>query len=128
MMNKTTLMGRLVRTPEVRYTTGEPPMAICNFTIAINRRGKKDEADFIPCVAFRKTAEMIEKYFSKGDMIGIVGNIRVETFKDKEGKNKYSTKVMVEEFHFCGGSSAKGGADPDVPEGFVPTDEEGLPF
>lgn len=126
-MNKTMLMGRLVRTPEVKYTNGETPMAICNFTIAINRRMKKDETDFIPCVAFRKTAETIEKYFSKGDMIGIVGALRVETFKDKEGKNKYSTKVMVEEFHFCGGNKGKDGAE--VPEGFVPADEgETAPF
>lgn len=75
-MNKVILMGRLTKNPEIRYAEGENPVAVGRYTLAVNRRWKKEgkaEADFIPCIVFGKSATFAEKYFSKGQMVGIVG-------------------------------------------------------
>ena len=74
-MNKVILMGRLVRDTETRYSDGEEPLAVARYTLAVNRRFKKEEADFIPCVAFGKTGEFAEKYFKKGQLVAIVGRL-----------------------------------------------------
>ena len=86
-MNKVILMGRLTKDPEIRYT--QTSKAVANFTMAVSRRFKKDEADFINCVAWEKTAEFISKYFSKGGMIAVVGKIQTRTWEDNEGKKRY---------------------------------------
>ena len=104
-MNNVTLMGRLTRDPETRYSQSAEPIAVTRFSVAVNRKYKKDgeqEADFINCVAFRKTAEIIEKYFTKGKMIGIVGSIQTGSYADKDGNKRNSTEVLVNEVHFCG--------------------------
>ena len=103
-MNKVILMGRLTRDPEVRYSQSSEPLAIVNFTIAVNRRFKRDNepaADFINCVAFGKTGEFTGKYFKKGMMISIVGSLRIDSYKDKEGNNRTATKVVIEEQYFA---------------------------
>lgn len=105
-MNKVILMGRLTKDPETRYSQGNEPIAITRFSVAVNRRFKKDgeqEADFINCVAFGKTAEFVSKYFNKGKMISIVGNIRTGSYTDNAGHTRYTTDVNVEEVEFCGG-------------------------
>lgn len=105
-MNKVILIGRLTKDPETRYSQSKEPMAITRFSLAVNRRFKKDgeqEADFINCVAFGKTAEFVSKYFSKGKMISIVGNIRTGSYTDNNGQTRYTTDVNVEEVEFCGG-------------------------
>ena len=88
-MNKTILMGRLTRDPEVRYSTGEKATATARFSIAINRRFKNADggydADFINCVAFGKTGEFVEKYFQKGSMIALTGRIQTGSYTNKEG-------------------------------------------
>lgn len=102
-MNKVVLAGRLTRDPETRYSQSAEPMAVTRFSVAVNRRFKKDgeqDADFINCVAFGKTAEFIGKYFNKGKMIGIVGNIRTSSWTDNNGQKRYSTDVNVEEVEF----------------------------
>lgn len=137
-MNKVILMGRLTRDPEVRYSAGDNAMAIARYTLAIDRRFKRDnETDFIGCVAFGKSAEFAEKYFRQGVKILVTGRIQTGSYTNKDGQKVYTTDVIVEEQEFAeskrkegAGESAetkeKAGAD-----GFIniPEDiEEGLPF
>ena len=98
-INKVFLMGRLTADPELRVSAnGNVP--VIRFTIAVSRRMKRDETDFIDCVAFRQTAEFISKFFRQGSAIIAFGSIQVDNWKDKEGKNQRSTKVIVEEVQF----------------------------
>ena len=102
-MNKVILMGRLVKEPEVRYSQGTEPLAIARYTLAVNRRFKRQgepEADFINCVAFGKTGEFAEKYFKKGQMVSVVGRLQVRSW-DKDGERRYATEVIIEEQHFA---------------------------
>ena len=105
-MNKVQLVGRLTRDPETRYSQSTQPIAVTRFSVAVNRKFKKDgepEADFINCVSFGKTAEFISKYFTKGKMIGIAGCIRTNSWMDSAtGQKRFSTDVLVEEVEFCG--------------------------
>ena len=96
-MNKVILIGRLTKDPELRYAAGSGT-AVCRFTVAINRQSKKDETDFINCIAFGKTGETITQYFTKGSKIAITGNIRTGSYDDKDGTKRYTTDVIVETF------------------------------
>ena len=110
-MNKVILAGRLTRDPETRYSQGSEPIAVTRFSIAINRRFKKDgesDVDFINCVAFGKTAEFISKYFTKGMMIGVVGSLRTNSWTDNNGQKRTSTDVQVEEAEFLESKSSFG--------------------
>ena len=98
-MNKCCLIGKLTRDPEVRYSHGENPMCIARFTLAVNRR-KKDEADFISCVAFGKTGEFVQKYAKKGGKFDLSGRIQTGSYKDKEDRTVYTTEVVVEDIEF----------------------------
>ncbi len=118
-MNKVILMGRLVKEPEVRYSQGSEPLAIARYTLAVNRRFKRQgepEADFINCVAFGKTGEFAEKYFKKGQMVSVVGRLQVRSWEDNEGKKRWSTDVIVEEQYFAGCTPKKDG---DTAGGFA---------
>ena len=109
-MNKVILMGRLTRDVEVRYTDGSEPLAVARYTLAVNRRFKRNgeqEADFINCVSFGKSGEFAEKYFKKGQMVSIVGRLQVRSWEDKEGKKRWSTDVIVEEQHFAESKAAQ---------------------
>lgn len=99
-MNKVSLVGRLARDPEVRYSQGENSMAIARFTLAVNRRFKHDEADFISCLAFGKSGEFAEKYLRKGMRIGLCGRIQTGSYTNKDGQKVYTTEVVVEEMEF----------------------------
>lgn len=141
-MNKVLLMGRLVREPEIRYSQGENPLAIARYSLAVDRRFKKDgeqSADFINCTAFGKNGEFAEKYLHKGTKIAVTGRIQTGSYTNKDGVKVYTTDVIVEEHEFCesknlgqsniiGESSPYGPADSDgfmnIPDGI---DEE-LPF
>lgn len=110
-MNKLTLLGRLVRDPEVRYTNNG--MAVTKFTIAVDRPYHKDrgkEADFIPCTAFNKTAETIGNYFGKGNRILVDGSMRVESYDGKDGKKRYQTYCLVNNFEFIDARGQNDGA------------------
>lgn len=103
-MNKVILVGRLTRDPEVRYSQGENTMAIARYTIAVNRRFKREgdpEADFIRCVVFGRAAEFAEKYFCQGLRIAISGRIQTGSYTNKEGGKVYTTEVVVEEQEFA---------------------------
>ena len=100
-MNKVILIGRLTKEPELRYAAGSGP-AVTRFTIAVNRQFKKDEADFINCVAWNKTAETIAQYFTKGRPIAIVGHMQTGSYDAQDGTKRYTTDVAVESFEFIG--------------------------
>ena len=103
-MNKVILQGRLTRDPEVKYSTGEKATAIASFSMAVDRRFKKDgeqNADFINCKAFGKTAETVEKYVQKGVKITVCGRIQTGSYTNKDGVKVYTTDVIVEGFDFC---------------------------
>lgn len=103
-MNKWTGIGRLVREPEVRYSQGSNATAIARYTLAVDRRFKRDgeaEADFISCVAFGKAAEFVEKYFHKGTKVAVVGRIQTGSYTNKDGNKVYTTDVIVEEQEFA---------------------------
>lgn len=139
-MNKVILMGRLTRSPEVRYSQGAEPVAVARYTLAVNRRFKRKdepEADFIPCVAFGKSGEFAEKYFKKGQMVSIVGRLQVRSWEDNEGKKRWTTEVIVEEPYFAESKKNSNAAAPkeggQAPaDGFYPIDEsvedDDLPF
>lgn len=104
-MNKVILIGRLTRDVETRYTQGNEPMAISRYTLAVDRKFKREgeaEADFINCVAFGKNGEFAEKYFRKGMKVAVSGRIQTGSYQDREtGKTVYTTDIVVEDQEFC---------------------------
>ncbi|MCD8036232.1 MAG: single-stranded DNA-binding protein [Clostridiales bacterium] len=108
-MNKVILMGRLTRDPEVRYSQGAEPLAVARYTLAVNKRFKRQgeaDADFIPCVVFGKQGEFAEKYFRKGQMVSVVGRLQVRNWEDKDGNKRVTTEVVVEEQYFAESKAA----------------------
>lgn len=109
-MNKVILMGRLTRDPEVRYSQGESSLAIARYTIAVDRRFKRDgdqqTADFITCVSFGKTAEFAEKYYRQGTKVLVTGRIQTGSYTNKDGQKVYTTEVVVEEQEFAESKAA----------------------
>ena len=85
-MNKVILLGRLTKDPEVRYTQEDNPLAVARFTLAVNRRSKDQQADFISCLAFGKVAEIVEKNLKKASQIAVYGRIRTDSYTNREGK------------------------------------------
>lgn len=103
-MNKVILMGRLTRDPEMHYTQGENPKAVGRYTIAVDRRFKREgeqTADFINCVAFGKAAEIAEKYFRQGMKIAVTGSIQTGSYTNKDGVKVYTTDIVVEDQEFA---------------------------
>lgn len=134
-MNKVIIMGRLARDPEVHYTQGNEPTAIARYTLAIDRRVKREceqSADFIGVVAFGRAAEFIEKYCHKGVKLLVTGRIQTGSYTNKDGNKVYTTDVIAEDQEFCESKKTteeeapKTDADGfmNVPEGI----EESLPF
>lgn len=102
-MNKVILMGRLTRDPEVRYSQGSQSMAVARYTLAVDRRFKRDgeqSADFIQCVAFGKSGEFAERYFHKGTKIVVEGRIQTGSY-EKDGQRVYTTDIVVEQQEFA---------------------------
>ena len=112
-MNKVILMGRLTRDPEVRYSQGENSTAIARYTLAVDRRFRRNNdgeqtADFIGCVAFGRQAEFAEKYLRQGTKIAITGRIQTGSYTNREGQKVYTTDVVVEEQEFAESKNAGG--------------------
>ena len=108
-MNKVVIMGRLTRDPEVRYSQGEKSTAVARFTLAVDRRFKRDNeptADFIGCVAFGKTGEFIEKYCHQGTKLCVEGRIQTGNYTNKDGNKVYTTDVVVENAEFAESKAA----------------------
>lgn len=124
-MNKAILMGRLTRDPDVRYSQGENPMAIARYTLAVDRRFKRDgeqSADFINCLAFGRSAEFAEKYFKQGTKITVSGRIQTGSYTNREGVKVYITEVVIEEQEFAESKAAasqnnnRGASQPSAPQ------------
>lgn len=135
-MNKVVLIGRLTKDPELRYAAGSGT-AVCRFTLAVPRQFKKDETDFINCIAFNKPGETITQYLTKGRQLAVVGSIRTGSYDGQDGVKRYTTDVVVESFEFIGNSNSnnnQGNAGVwNAPEdmGFgeeVPIDDRDMPF
>ena len=137
-MNKVVLIGRLTKDPELRYAAGSGT-AVTRFTIAVNRQFKKDEADFINCVAFGKTAETISQYLTKGRQIAVIGSIRTGSYDAQDGTKRYTTDVAVESFEFVGSNgqaNTQGNTQESTPfdggwdmgEDVTPADDGDMPF
>ncbi|MBQ5917795.1 MAG: single-stranded DNA-binding protein [Lachnospiraceae bacterium] len=146
-MNKVILMGRLTRDPDIRYSQGENAMAIARYTLAVDRRGRKDgsseqTADFISCVSFGKIAEFAERYLRQGTKIVAEGRIQTGSYTNKDGQKVYTTDVVVENCEFAESknsasdagnysssrpepTSAAGDGFMNIPDG---VEDEGLPF
>lgn len=146
-MNKVILMGRLTRDPDIRYSQGENSLAIARFTLAVDRRFKREgsndqTADFISCVAFGRTAEFCERYTHQGTKLVVEGRIQTGSYTNKDGNKVYTTEVVVEntEFAESKNSSSEGSYTPsarpepinaagdgfmNIPDG---VEDEGLPF
>lgn len=113
-MNKVILIGRLTRDPEVRYSSGAEPMAIARYTLAVDRRGRRDAsgsdqtADFIPCVAFGRQGEFAEKYLKQGTKMAVTGRIQTGSYTNKDGNRVYTTEVIIEEQEFAESKNASG--------------------
>lgn len=136
-MNKFIAIGRLTRDPETRYTQGQSPMAVSRYTLAVDRKFKRDgeaTADFISCVAFGKNGEFAEKYLRKGMKIAICGRIQTGSYTNRDGQKVYTTDVVVEEHDFCERKQQGEQTPPPAPTSSddfmnVPPDfEEELPF
>lgn len=150
-MNTTSLIGRLVRDPETRYAQGDQGMAIVRFTLAVDRKVKREgqpAADFIPITAFGKTGDFAGKYFHKGLRVGVVGRIQTGSYKNKDGRTVYTTDVIAESLDFADGKQepapSQAYAQAPAPEpaaapqyqqaqidpaGFIPDEsEDDLPF
>lgn len=124
-MNKVILIGRLTKDPELRYAAGSGT-AVCRFTVAINRQFKKDETDFINCVAFGKTGETITQYLTKGRQIAVTGSIRTGSYDAQDGTKRYTTDVAVESFEFIGNSNNNSNNNGDSSNWNAPVDDVGF--
>lgn len=136
-MNKVHLLGRLTRDPEIRYKQDNEQMAIARYTLAVDRRFKRDgeqTADFISCVAFGKAAEFTEKYLKRGTKIAVTGRIQTGSYTNREGQKVYTTDVIIEEQEFAESKAAADGSSQpaesnahgfmNIPDGI----EDDLPF
>jgi single-strand DNA-binding protein len=103
-MNKIIIKGRLARNPETKQTNNGKN--VCNFSVAVNRRMNKDEADFFECTAWEKTGEFVTKYFTKGQEILIEGRMESRNYDDKNGNKRIAWGVTVEQVDFCGNKSS----------------------
>ncbi len=132
-MNKAILVGRLTKDPELRATTSG--VSVASFTVACDRKyvkqGEERKADFINCIAWRQSAEAISRYFKKGDRIALEGTIQVRDWQDNDGKKRYATEVVVEQWEFAQskteGALATSNTEADL-DGFMPVDDDDLPF
>ena len=130
-MNKVILMGRLTKEPVVRYSQGESASAVARFTLAVDRRfrrqGDEQTADFISCVAFGRTAEFAEKYLRQGTKIVGCGRIQTGSYTNKDGQKVYTTEVVIEEQEFAESkSSSASAAVPQTPPPQPQTDSDGF--
>ena len=131
MLNKAILNGRLTKAPELKQTNSGK--SVCGFTIAVDRSRDREKTDFIPIVAWNKTAEFVNQWFGKGDLITIVGRIEVRNYEDKNGNKRTATEIIAEEVLF-GGSKSTGQVSENASQrnlaGLEEVDDDGadLPF
>lgn len=134
-MNKVVLIGRMVADPELNFQANSG-MAICRFRLAVTRPFKKDETDFINCIAFNKRAEAIAQYLTKGRQLAVTGSIRTGSYDAKDGTKRYTTDIVVDSFEFIGqGNNNNQGNTPqnnfggmNFEDDMTPVDDGDMPF
>lgn len=131
MLNKAILMGRMAADPELRHTQSNIP--VTNFTLAVDRAYSKDRekiTDFIDVVAWWSTAEFVSKYFSKGQLVAVVGSIQTRTWEDKQGGKRKAVEVVADEVHFAEPKRDARAAEPVTADEFMDlsADDGNLPF
>ena len=104
--------GRLTAKPELKTTPSGT--TVCNFSVAVNRKGKEQPTDFINCVSFSKTAEFVSKFFDKGSSICVVGSLQVRRYTDKDGNKRTATDVLVDSAHFVDGRGENAGGQTET--------------
>ena len=115
-MNLVVIMGRLVRDPEIRHAKDN--MCVAKFTVAVDRRGKDKETDFISCTAFGKTAEFCEKYIKKGTKVALEGRWQTGSYTNKEGAKVYTNDCIIDQIEFAESKKAEETA-PKAPDDFM---------
>jgi len=129
-MNKVELIGRLVSDPELEKTASG--LTYTRFTLAVNRKYEnadgEREADFINCVAWRQTAELIGKYLKKGRMVGACGTLQVRSYDAQDGTKRYVTEIIVDEITFCDNGEKKEEKGESKQPTLTPTQDDDLPF
>ena len=123
-MNSVILIGRLTRDPELKCTTSGT--AVCNFTLAVDKRKREDGADFFDCVAWQKTAELIAQYLGKGRKCGIQGRLQSRTYQAADGTNRKVMEVVVESVEFL--DKPKEATSGIIPQAIDEFDEDNIPF
>ena len=127
-MNSIQLVGRLTRDPELRFAAGNGT-AVCRFTLAVNRPFKKDEVDFINCVAFGKAGETISQYLAKGRMLGVSGSLQIGSYDGQDGIKRYTADVIVSQFTFCdSGNNSTNAQSTSISDDITPVDDGDMPF
>lgn len=125
-LNKTIIMGRLVRDPELRHTQSDT--SVCSFTLAVDRDGKDKGVDFIDCTAWRNTADFVSKYFSKGRMAIVDGRLQFREWTDKEGNKRRTAEVVVSSVYFGDSKREERREEEDAPQFEELKDDGVLPF
>ena len=123
-MNKVVLVGRLTRDPEVRYSQGDNATAVARYTLAVDRRFRRDgepTADFIPCVIFGRSAEFAEKYFRQGMRVLVSGRIQTGSYTNRDGQKVYTTDIVVDDQEFADSKNSAGGNGDNGGYGYQPT-------
>lgn len=130
MLNKAILNGRLTKAPELKQTNSGKN--VCSFTIAVDRSRDREKTDFVPIVAWNKTAEFVNRWFGKGDLITIVGRIEVRSYEDKDGNKRTATEILAEEVLFGGSKNTTSASEKPTDSkngGFEQIEDDGdLPF
>lgn len=117
-MNKIMLIGRLTRDVEMRYSSNNNNTAVARYTLAVNRQYKREneqEADFLRCIAFGRTAELAERYLAKGMKVAVEGRIQTGSYTNREGQKVYTTDIVVERQEFLEKRTDNSPAAPDTP-------------
>jgi single-strand DNA-binding protein len=127
IINKVVLLGRLTKDPELRYAAGSGT-AVCRFTLAVARQFKKDETDFINCIAFNKPGEAIAQYVTKGRQLAVTGAIRTGSYDAQDGTKRYTTDVIVESFEFIGGNNSNNQGNTGGPGAWNPPEDTGFGY
>lgn len=129
MLNHIVLQGRLTADPEIRVTPNGT--SVVSFSLAVNRDYNKEETDFINCVAWRNSAEFIQKYFHKGDMMIVSGRLQIRSYTDKAGNKRTAAEVVTDNSYFGGSKKPAQNESSDVTPGRftdLPDEPDGLPF
>ena len=132
MLNCAQIMGRLTADPELKLT--ENQVSVCSFTVAVEedyvKSGEQRKCNFIDCVAWKNKADFVAKYFHKGSMIAVDGEIKTRNWEDKNGNKRKTTEIQADNVHFCGDKEKKSAdvVKDEIPEIYEIPDDESLPF